>query len=67
MTQGPEDDSVVLTLTRNEAKMIASALRQYEPYWSVDDDPPRQHLVALSKEIMTLLARLRSVETAAKN
>jgi hypothetical protein len=67
MTQGPDDDGVVLTLTPSEAKMIASALRQYEPYWSVDNDPPRQHLVALSKEIMNLLARLRSVETAAKS
>jgi hypothetical protein len=67
MTQGPEADGVVLTLSPSEAKTIVSALRQYEPYWSTDDEPPRQYLVALSEEIMALLARLRSAETVAKN
>ncbi|WP_154674298.1 hypothetical protein [Nakamurella lactea] len=65
MTQGPEADGVVLKLSPSEARTVVSALRQYEPYWPADDGPPREHLAALSEEIMALLARLRSSETEA--
>jgi hypothetical protein len=65
MTRGPEAEGVTLRLSPSEAETIVAALRQYEPYWSADK-PARQHLAALSEEIMALLARLRSPQPAAK-
>jgi hypothetical protein len=66
MSSGIEADGVVLKFSPSEAKTIVEALRQYEPYWSADDEPAREHLAALSEEIMALLAKLRSLETSAR-
>jgi hypothetical protein len=65
MSSGIEADGVVLKFSPSEAK-DRRALRQYEPYWSADDEPAREHLAALSEEIMALLAKLRSLHTTAR-
>ena len=58
-------DQAVLHLSRNDAAILAAALRQYEPYWRPGDPDHGDELGALVRDIGRLRAELRSPEPAA--
>ena len=53
-------EQVVLQLSLNDAAILAAALRQYEPHWRPEEPHHREELSALVRDIMRLLAELRS-------
>jgi hypothetical protein len=57
-------DQAVLHLSRNDAAILAAALRQYEPYWRPEDPVHGEEVHALVRDITRLLAELQSREPA---
>jgi hypothetical protein len=50
----------VLHLSLNDAAILAAALRQYEPYLRTENPDHGEEMDALVRDIMRLLAELRS-------
>ena len=62
MSGNSQPKRLTLQLSQGEAALLAAALRQYEPYWSLSDADAAEKLSELAQDIRDLLDRLRAIE-----